>query len=249
MAIATAVHQSRPVGIVTSTSSRRERRTARVVGVLLITATVTVLLSEAVLAPLLKSPLALNTINASATQLAMGALLQVLAAAACAGIAIGLYPVLEKHNRALALGAVAFRTIEAAMYVVGVVGLLALLTLSQEYVTAAPARASVLQTIAALTPAARNWTSLMAVLAFGLGASLYYCVFYQSRLIPRWLSVWGLVGAALAIVASVLVLFGVIGYLSTVQVVVSLPIAVQEMVLAVWLIARGFSMSAAPGES
>ena len=185
MAIATAVHQSRPVGSVTSAASRRERRTARVVGLLFITATVAVLLSEAVLASLLKSPLALGTIHASATALATGALLQVIAAAASAGIAIGLYPVLAKHNRALALGAVGFRTIEAALYVVGVVGLLSLLTLSQEYVTAEPGRASVLQTIAALMPAARNWTSLMAVLAFGLGATLYYCVFYQSRLIPR----------------------------------------------------------------
>lgn len=78
---------------------------------------------------------------------------------------------------------------------------------------------------------------------------LYYTVFYQTRLVPRWLSGWGLLGAALAIAAGGLVLFGVIGYLSNVQVVMSLPIAVQEMVLALWLIVRGFTPSARNGGS
>lgn len=78
---------------------------------------------------------------------------------------------------------------------------------------------------------------------------LYYTVFYQTRLVPRWLSGWGLLGAALAIAAGGLVLFGVIGYLSNVQVVMSLPIAVQEMVRALWLIVRGFTPSARNGGS
>lgn len=244
MAVAPRIRQTRPVGLVASASSSAERRTARVVGMLLITATVAVLLSEAVLTSLLKSPVDLNTIHANESQLAMGALLQLIAAMACAGIAIGLYPILKKHNAALALGSVAFRTIEAVMYFVGVVGLLSLWTLSQAFVGAGPSRASFLQTLASFIPAARDWTSLLAVFAFGLGALLYYRVFYQSRLIPRWLSSWGLLGAALAIAGGLLVMFGVVGYLSTIQVVLSLPIGVQEMVLAVWLIGKGFAPSA-----
>ena len=73
---------------------------------------------------------------------------------------------------------------------------------------------------------------------------MYYIVFYKTKLIPRWLSIWGLVGAALCILSSMLVMFNVIGAFSTVQIVLNLPfIGVQEMVLAAWLIIKGFNSS------
>ena len=84
----------------------------------------------------------------------------------------------------------------------------------------------------------------MGVLAFCTGATLYYLIFYRSRLIPRWLSVWGLAGTMLCLTADLLVLFQSITMLSSTQVVLSLPIGVQEMVLAVWLIVKGFSPKA-----
>jgi hypothetical protein len=73
---------------------------------------------------------------------------------------------------------------------------------------------------------------------------LYYLVFYRSQLIPRWLSVWGLVGTVLGLAAGLLVLFRSIDLVSGTQVVLNLPIAVQEMILAVWLIVKGFSPNA-----
>ena len=83
----------------------------------------------------------------------------------------------------------------------------------------------------------------MGVLAFYTGATLYY-VFYRSQLIPRWLSVWGLAGTVLGLVAGLLVLFQSIAVLSSTQVLLSLPIGVQERVWAVWLIVKGFSPKA-----
>ena len=80
--------------------------------------------------------------------------------------------------------------------------------------------------------------------AFVLGALMYYAVFYQSRLIPRWLSGWGLIAIALHLAEVCLVMFALIGPLSPVQLVMNLPIFLQEMVLAVWLIARGFDSPA-----
>jgi hypothetical protein len=73
---------------------------------------------------------------------------------------------------------------------------------------------------------------------------MYYYIFYRTKLIPKWLSGWGLVAVSMGIVASMLVMFQVVGSMSTVQVVLNLPIAVQEMVLAVWLIVKGFNSSA-----
>jgi hypothetical protein len=82
----------------------------------------------------------------------------------------------------------------------------------------------------------------VGVFAFGPGALLYYYLFYRSELVPRWLSGWGLVAIILTFVACVLALFTQ-NELTTYTIVL-LPITVQEMVLAVWLIAKGFNPSA-----
>ena len=78
------------------------------------------------------------------------------------------------------------------------------------------------------------WDQLIAI-PFVLGALMFYFVLYQYRLVPRWLSTWALVGAALYIVAPIGSMFGLSLLFFTG------PLAVQEMVMAVWLIAKGFS--------
>ncbi len=165
------------------------------------------------------------------------------------GIAIALYPVLRKHNEGLALGSVGFRLIEEALYIGIVVCLLLLVTLSQESATAGAVASSAYEVPAALLMAARDSLGEVAVLAFGLGALMYYWVFYQSRLVPRWLSAWGLVAIALVMVSGLLVMLGLTAPMSTTQIVLALPIFLQEMVLAVWLIAKGFNPSAIAPES
>ncbi len=77
-----------------------------------------------------------------------------------------------------------------------------------------------------------------------LGALMYYYIFYQTKLVPRWLSGWGLVGITLLIATIMLVMFRIITPLSTFQIILALPMAVQETVLAVWLIVKGFNSSA-----
>jgi hypothetical protein len=78
---------------------------------------------------------------------------------------------------------------------------------------------------------------------------MYYWVFYQSRLVPRWLSAWGLVAVALVMMSGLLVMLRLTEPMSTTQVVLALPVAVQEMVMAVWLIAKGFNPTALAAES
>ena len=226
----------------------RDKRTARIAGALFIIATLAALLSSPFLAPI-NSPTYLVDVSANGTQVAAGAFLAFIAAVASASIAISLYPVLRRYNEGLALGAVGFRLIEAVFYIVGVVGLLSLLTLSQEFVKAGAPASSYFQTLGASILAGYHWSGNVAsLLAFSLGALLYYYIFYQTRLVPRWLSGWGLVAAILCMVAGVLVMFSLIGPLSTSQIVLALPIAVQEMVLAVWLILKGFNPSVVASE-
>ena len=221
----------------------QNRKTAIIAGVLFIIATAASLLSVPFLAPM-DAPNYLVSVSANATQVTMGALLAFIAAAASASIAISLYPVLRKYSEGLALGAVGFRLIEGVFYMVEVMCLLVLVTVSQEFVKAGAANASSFQAVGDVVVAGFHWAGNVSLLAFCLGALLYYAIFYQTRLVPRWLSGWGLVGATLCLVSGLFVMFGLIGPLSTFQVVLALPIAVQEMVLAVWLIVRGFKSSA-----
>jgi hypothetical protein len=226
------------------------RRIAVVAGVLWIIATVADLISRVVLVqPILGAPDYLTKISANDNQVLLGALFLFMGAVAASGIAIALYPVLRKHNVGLALGSVGFRLIEGALYLGIVVCLLSLVALSQESANAGAPAPSAFQVQAALLMAARDSLSQVSVLAFGLGALMYYWVFYQSRLVPRWLSAWGLVAIPLVMVSMLLVMFRLIESFSPPQLVLALPIFLQEMVLAVWLIAKGFNPAAIAAES
>jgi Domain of unknown function (DUF4386) len=218
------------------------RRIAVVAGVLFIIATVADMISRVVfLQPILSAPDYLTKISANEGQVLLGALFLLIGAVAVAGIAIALYPVLRTQNEALALGSVGFRLIEGAFYLGIVVCLLILVTASRESSNAGTPTPSIYEAPAALVMAARDSLGQVAVMAFGLGALMYYWVFYQSRLVPRWLSAWGLVAITLVMVSMLLVMFRLIESFSPLQLVLALPIFLQEMVLAVWLIAKGFN--------
>ena len=227
------------------------KTTARIVGALFITATVAGLLGTSLTGSVVGAPDYLVQIAANKNLVVLGALLKFVAAAASAGIAIALYPVLRKRNEGLALGSVGFRLVEGVCYIVGAIGLLSLLSLSQKYVSAGPQDASTFQVLGTLISAIRNWAGFVfGVIAFCLGAAMYYYVMYLSRLIPRWLSAWGLIGLALVFSMTLLIAFGErISGPSGMLVLLAIPIALQEMVLAVWLIVKGFNPSAIASRS
>jgi hypothetical protein len=149
---------------------------------------------------------------------------------------------MKGSNAGLALGSVVFRALEAVFYMVEVVILLSLLTLGQQFTTAGAADRTVLQAIGNLLVSLRDQAALVAVFAFCVGAFMYYYLLFQSQLIPRWLSGFGIVAIILMMAACVLSLFS--GNRITSYIPLAAPIAVQEMVLAVWLIVKGFNPSA-----
>jgi Domain of unknown function (DUF4386) len=221
-----------------------DRVTARTAGALFITATVASLLSTGFLNPILNNSDYLGKTFANQDRVIAGAFFLLVAAFASAGIAISLYPVLRRHAEGLALGSVCFRVMEGVLYLASAVSALLLVTLSEEFARAGTPGPSYFQASGALLRAFRDQTSLTGVLAFYLGALMYYYIFFRSRLIPRWLSAWGFAGAVLGLAAGLLVLFRATGFMSPVQVVLNLPIGVNEMVLAVWLIVAGFKSPA-----
>jgi MFS family permease len=215
------------------------RTSSTTAGALFLAATVAAL-GAAALDPTLSGTNYLTAVGHRPDRLAASVLLYLAAAGTSVGIAIALYPVLKGLNATLALGSVIFRAIEAVLYAVAAVSLLSIVPLGEEAATTGPDSETATHAIANSLLSIRDHATLAGVLAFTLGALMYYTVFYRCRLVPRWLSGWGLLGVLSMMMACLMALFcdnPVTGYT-----VLILPIAVQEMVLALCLLFKGFDL-------
>jgi Domain of unknown function (DUF4386) len=220
-----------------------QRRAAVTAGALLILGIIGALASGAIEKPLLTATVSLASISPGGSRLPAGGLLELATAVVSAGIAVAMYPVLRKYSQGLALGAVAFRTIECAMYAVAGAITLSMPSLASQYAQAlAPARGAVQATASALA-GVREDVVLAGVIAYISGSLLYYCVLYRWRLVPRWLAGWGIAAEApmlAACIAAAVTRNPVTGYIPLI-----LPIFLNELALAAWLIVKGFSVTGA----
>ena len=224
----------------TGSPDRTDRKTAAVVGVLFIIGTVSGLLMFPVLGNILNASDHLTTIATHESRMIIATLLKFTMGVACAGIGLALYPILRKYNEGLAIGSVGFRIIEGVIDIVGALSYVALLALSHEFVKAGAPDSSYFQTTDVVINTSAVWLRDVAMLlTWCIGALMYYSVFYQYRLVPRWLTVWGLVGITLTILSALLVMFHILPPFGTIQIILNLPILPQELVLAVWLIVKG----------
>lgn len=214
-----------------------DKTTARIVGALFIIATATAIVGGSLLLPL-EEPDYLVAVAADEGQVVTGVLLELILVMSVFGIAVLLFPVLKRRNEGLALSYVGARVLEGVLLLAATVSALLILALSQDYGTSGVAG---VEPLGDLLLAARDWTYLLgSVVVFGTTALILYSLLYQSRLVPVWLSLWGLAGGALILVRGLIEMYGA-ELSGVVQGVFAAPIAVQEMVLAVWLIVKGFS--------
>lgn len=178
--------------------------------------------------------------SAKENEVRLGALFTLIMAVAVAGIAINIYPILRKCNESLALWCVGARITESVIFVGSAFSIVMLLTLSQDFVEAGSPSASYYQTLGDSYLAAGDWLGVLAdIVGFGLYTLFFYYLLYRSRLVPRFLSVWGFAGGTLCVARGVVVFLG-----ADASELLYLPIAVNEMVLAGWLIIKGFDKSA-----
>jgi len=221
------------------------RQAAIIVGVMFIIATVTAILGLLFYQPILSGPDYFINGAAQKNQVIVGALMELILACTAIGTAIGLFPVLRPYGERIALGHLFFRFLEAVVITIGIVAVLSLLTLSQAFVAAAASDAAAYQVAGNLLRAVYKWTSMLGPLFFlGVNTLMYSYLLYKSKLVPRLLAVLGLSGATLVLGYALLVMSGVAVQGTAPLVVLALPIAVYEMILAVWLIVKGFSSSA-----
>lgn len=189
---------------------------------------------------------------ANANQVTAAALCVLLMNLALALVPAVLYPVLRKYSEVLALGYVVVRgALETVAGLMTPIAWLLLVAMGRSYAqagaVASGAAASGAQAIGALLLKVGGGSAFAGII-FCLGALMFYAVLYRARLIPRWITVWGLVAVAPYLAAKFLQMFAVLDPMSATASLLYAPLALQEMVLAVWLIARGFNLSAVTTE-
>jgi len=213
---------------------KTHRKTAVIVGVLFIIGTVSGILSAVFTGSILGAPDYLIQVAANETQMITGAFFVLLMGLSLAMVPVMMYPLFKRQNEALALGAVVFRgPLEAATYILMVVSWLLLIVVSREVASAADAAR--FQALGTVLLKANEMINPVLEIVFSLGALMFYILFYQTRLIPRWLSGWGVIGAVVYLAAGILALFGY-----GMEFLLAL-LGVQEMVMALWLIFKGFN--------
>jgi Domain of unknown function (DUF4386) len=177
------------------------------------------------------------------TRVSLGAILEVILIIANIGTAVVLWPVLKRQSEILALGYVTARVVECVFIAVGILSLLSVVTLRQE---AAGADAALLVAVGESLVALHNWTFLLGpgfIVGIGNGLMLGYLM-YTSGLVPRGMTMLGLIGGPVLMAAAIAVIFGVIEQGGLWQTLASAPEFFWELSLGIWLIVKGFNPSA-----
>ena len=225
-----------------------ERRVAIWVGVLYIVATAAPVSVLGLWGSLTEGPGILTNAAAMENGLIIVSLAYLVMAIAVAGVAFMIYPILRRVSetsvqRGLAAWYVGTRITEGAIFIVGVLATLAFLPLSREFVALSSAQAGVFEANAVILQSTADVAFALGQTVFALGAAMLYYLLWRSRVVPRWLSAWGFIAAPLFVVASLSLLWTADPN-STMSTILYIPMAIQEMVLAVWLIVKGFNPSA-----
>ena len=184
------------------------------------------------------------------TSVLLGAFFELIVAFGVVGTAVTLFPVVKRQNEAMAMGYVGLRTLEAGIIAIGVVSLLAVVTLRQQVTGAGGTDTASLVALGKALVAFHNWTFLIGP-GFTSGANtvLMAYLMYRSRLVPRFIPVLGLIGGPLVFASATAVLFGLYPQYSVGPAVAALPEFGWELTLAIYLIAKGVSPSSSVMEA
>ncbi|WP_335575842.1 DUF4386 domain-containing protein [Neobacillus vireti] len=220
------------------------KKSELIIGILFILAAVTAIIGLNLYNPILKGSDYLINGSEHANQVILGALMELILVVSAVGTSTTMFPILRKYNETIALWHICFRFLEAIIITVGIISVLSLLTLSQEFATIATSNIASFEASGTVLKAIHDWTFLLGPnFMLGINTMMYSYIFYKSRLVPRFIPILGMTGSTLIFIAALLEMFGVITQISIWGAILSLPIFANEMVLAVWLIVKGFNAS------
>lgn len=215
------------------------RKTAVYLGLLLIFSFIFGIFSSA---PALERSDYLVKLSESEMQVLVATLFQAAMAVVYVTITVLVYPIIKKYNKSLAVGYFGFRIIGSGFLFAGIGSLLLLLELSQSFAAAGQADVLDFEVIAELLRQGRDILNHIGmILPWSIGGLILYYSLYKFRLIPRWLSIGGMIGSTLTLLATLLLMLNIIKLASPVYFILNAPIAICELFLAVLLIFRGFN--------
>ncbi len=226
----------------TESGEDTDRRTAVIVGVLFIVALVLYLVGGLIHGPATGSEDFLERAYPSRTTIRLGVLIEFVAVLAIPLIGFFLFPVLKRFNEAMALAYVGFRTLEAAFLIAIEAKVLALVDLSRDHQNADATNGPGLRALGNSLLAEKDAIFLLYVLVFAVGALIFYAMLHRTRLVPRWLSVWGFASAAWMLVGTLLIMLETFSGASdsAMEAIFVIPLPLNELALALWLIVKGF---------
>jgi len=210
------------------------RKLGLIIGVLYIIGTISGILSVVLTGSVSNTYDYYTQIVLKDNQYILGTLFILLMGFSLAFVPIIIYPVLKKQNKTLALGYVVFRgALETVTYIVGFLLMIILLEIGRNHINE-------IVNVGSIIFKFRELSTLVMNFVFSIGALIFYFALYQSKLIPHWLSLWGIIAIIIHFLTGILILFGLQTEESTIINIMNFPIFSQEMVMAVWLIIKGF---------
>ena len=225
------------------------RKISIIIGVLFLVALFSCMFGDILIKSIVDAPDYLSNVYSYKSKVITGVLLQLVCAVAVVGIAVLLYPILKKHNEPIALSYVGFRVIESAIIFVSAISILLLIPLSQAYLEAEVPDASAFQASGTLAVSGHYWAFQMVIIVCGVAGFLLCYLLYQTRLIPRFMSVIGIIGYPLSVIAPLLDMFGIIATLEGPGFILYVPGIIFEIILLpIWLIFKGFNSTAIDSE-
>ena len=214
---------------------------AQRIGWLFVVATVAGVLGVVMMSSTLGDDDLLSAVHSNQGSLIIGEMLIFVMLVAMVGTAVLLAPILRPHSETLALSYVLARTLEVVVLTVGMIAGLLLVPLSWDFASVGGADAASAAVLAESLKSASDWTGYLgAQMIFSISALVLNWAFLRNGLIPRWLSLWGLIGVPLMFVSGLLVMFESLNSNASMLNLLVVPLAVQEMVMAIWLIVKGF---------
>jgi hypothetical protein len=220
----------------TKEEMNKYRTTARIVGVVYLLGFVVGIGGNIMIQSILGAPNRLAAISANSITVAIGAILWLLAVIGDAGHGVLMFPVLKQNSERMAIGYLAARIVDAIFIAVMVLFILIQIPLGSEYLKAATSDASYLQALSTMFAQAQLYAYEIGMSALGVSGLMLCYTLYKAKLVPGWLSVWGLVGYATLLVGMLSAVTGSgLGDLS------SLPGGLWEVFMGVWLIVKGFN--------
>ncbi|MDQ0258107.1 hypothetical protein J2S74_005572 [Evansella vedderi] len=218
---------------------KSERRTAIILGGLLVFSFVFGILSSV---PALEYQDYLTKLAEIEMQVLIASFFQAAMSLVYVSIAVLFYPIIKKYNKSLAAGYFSLRIIGAGFLFAGIGPLLLSLWLSQSYVVSSEVNSTYFQITGELLRQGRDILNHIGmILPWSIGGLiLYYCL-YKIRLIPRWLSIWGILGSTFTLLATLMLMLNIIKLVSPVYFILNAPLAIGELIIAILLIVRGFN--------